>query len=209
MEHQGDLKKIDVVKDNILYLILMSTVPLFIVQITGVIASVFLSNYQSNVTDIFIIWTTMILGLCLVPYYILKKIYSPKLSDLGVKKVTFKEVIFFCIALISLYLFSKEKNIYLLMNISLQTLGVALTEEFWARGILCYMLEKISDKKWLIIIVNSLIFTFITHMNRPFFDNLIFRLPGSLCMVIVYMKNKNLNHSISLHFIYNMIGYFY
>lgn len=210
MEKQINSKKKYVLSDNILYLVLMSTVPIFIVQIIGVLESILFSNYQNDFTDVFIIWTTMIIGLCLIPYYVLKKIYSPSLIELGIKKISRKQIIIFSmlLAILYIYLLINEKNIYILLSISLQTLGVALTEEFWARGILCYILGKISNKKILIILINSLIFTFITHMNRPFIDNLLFRLPGSLCMVIVYMKQKNLNHSILVHFIYNMLGYF-
>lgn len=211
MEEKATFKKVEILKDHILYLILMSTIPLYIVQLSGVIESIILSSYQNNSTDVFIIWSTMSFGLCLVPYYFVKKIYRPKLSELGIKKTTIKEIVIFIIAITALYayLFSKEKTIDIILSVSLQTLGVALTEEFWARGILCYIIEKVSDKKWIVIIINSLIFTFITHMNRPFLDNLLFRLPGSICMVIVYMRSKRLSHSILVHYIYNMVGYFY
>lgn len=169
MEKQINSKKKYVLSDNILYLVLMSTVPIFIVQIIGVLESILFSNYQNDFTDVFIIWTTMIIGLCLIPYYVLKKIYSPSLIELGIKKISRKQIIIFSmlLAILYIYLLINEKNIYILLSISLQTLGVALTEEFWARGILCYILGKISNKKILIILINSIIFTFITHMNRP------------------------------------------
>ncbi|WP_371025403.1 CPBP family intramembrane glutamic endopeptidase (plasmid) [Paraclostridium ghonii] len=140
----------------------------------------------------------------------MKKIYILELSDLGIKKINTKEVLIFImfLALLYTYLFSKEKSISVIINLSIQTVGVAITEEFWARGILCYIIEKISDKKWIVIIINSLIFAFITHMNRPFLDNLVFRLPGSFCMTFVYMRSKKLHHSVLVHFIYNMIGSF-
>lgn len=207
---ESESEKIIELNDNVLYTVLMSTVPIFIVQVIGVIESVIFSSYQSDVLDTFIIWTSMGIGLCLIPYFVVKKIYNMGLIELGVKKIEKKEIVLGIVIMVALYiyLFTKEKSYLILLSVSLQTLGVAITEEFWARGILCYMLEKMLDKKWIVIIINSLIFTFITHMNRPFLDNLLFRLPGSVCMVLVYMKSKKLSYSVLVHYVYNMLGNF-
>lgn len=115
MEKQINSKKKYVLSDNILYLVLMSTVPIFIVQIIGVLESILFSNYQNDFTDVFIIWTTMIIGLCLIPYYVLKKIYSPSLIELGIKKISRKQIIIFSmlLAILYIYLLINEKNIYI------------------------------------------------------------------------------------------------
>ena len=104
--------------------------------------------------------------------------------------------------------------IYLLSNydikaivlLSVQTLIVAISEEFWARGVLFYILRKLFNSWFVVVLMSSVIFVFITHMNRDTIENFLYRMPGALIMGFIYQKTKKLQYSILFHYIYNISG---
>lgn len=58
--------------------------------------------------------------------------------------------------------------------LSVQTLIVAISEEFWARGVLFHILRKIFSSWFVIVLISSVIFVFVTHMNRDIIENLLY-----------------------------------
>lgn len=195
--------------DLIVHLIILLIVPLLLVSIVGVIFAFAFAGIHHDFAAVIIVGISMTAGFILFPYLLAKKIYNPRLDDLGLKQFTVTEVIIQIAAITALYLFLSTKDysfVHLLM-ISLQMLIVAATEEFWARGIICYMLKKIVDNKWFVLIVSSLAFAFLTHLNEPLLDNLLYRLPGGFVIGYIFLQTNNLRYAIMFHFAYNLINY--
>ena len=129
------------------------------------------------------------------------------MEELGIKKFSKKDSVICTICCLVLY-------IYLLLNyemraivlLSVQTLIVAISEEFWARGVLFYVLRKIFSNWLAVVLISSVIFVFVTHMNRDIIENLLYRMPGALIMGLIYQKTEKLQYSILFHYIYNILG---
>lgn len=195
--------------NDLVYLIFIASVPLFLTNLIGLILMVIIHGKSIYGSDIIVTFISMVFGLILFPYYFIKSKYGASYKDIGIRNVTGIEIAIFSVSLFLMYSYILNKDINnSIYIISIQTIIVAISEEVWARGVLCYVLSKITDKKWIILIISSIIFAFLTHMNRPILDNLIYRLPGSIIMGITYLKTKNLRYSILIHYLYNMITYF-
>lgn len=91
----------------------------------------------------------------------------------------------------------------------IQMLIVAVSEEYWARGWLVGFLKQHTNSALSILIITSLIFTFVTHMNRGLVDNLVYRLPGAIVMGLIYLRTRKIGNSIMFHFLYNVYFSFY
>jgi membrane protease YdiL (CAAX protease family) len=194
--------------DHVVTLIILMVIPLLLVSVGGVLLSLILDGIVTDFVVIMIIGVSMTAGFVIFPYLYIKKKYNIRFHDLGIKQFTLKEVILDILIVLCLYfyLFTKDYSIHFLIISSIQMLLVASTEEFWARGTICYLLGKLSENKWVVIVVSSLAFAFLTHMNEPFTDNLLYRLPGALIMGIIFMHTKNLRYTILFHFSYNLMN---
>jgi membrane protease YdiL (CAAX protease family) len=194
--------------DHLLTLIILMIIPILLVSVSGVILSLFAANILTDFVSIMIIGVSMAAGFVIFPYLYTKKKYNIGFNDLGIKPFSFNELMleFFIILSLYLYLYTQDYSLNFLMISSIQMLLVASTEEFWARGTICFLLGKISKNKWFIILVSSLSFAFLTHMNEPVTDNLLYRLPGALTMGIIFMYTKNLRYTILFHFAYNILS---
>jgi len=179
--------------------------PLMIVAISGVILFSLFPN--SETLNLLIIAISMGLGFCILPYLYLKRQYNVEFTSFGIKSLSKLDCLLLLLVFggVSSYLlWTGETYSFVFLN-SVQMLIVASTEEFWARGAICYILSKINNNPWFIIIVSSICFAFLTHINEPFIDNLIYRLPGALIMGFIFVKTKNLVYTILFHFSYNML----
>ncbi|MEK5231759.1 CPBP family intramembrane glutamic endopeptidase [Lysinibacillus sp. FSL K6-0232] len=181
--------------------------PLLLVPLLGLILYFSFPNVDSRAFSIFVVFLSMASGFCILPYIYMKKKYDLTIGDFGIRALNIKTAIIGIVYLILLevYLFYTGHTVSFLVVNSIQMAIVAFTEEFWARGAVCYLLYKISNRPWFIILLSSLFFAFLTHINEPFIDNLLYRLPGALVMGIIYVRTRNLLYTILFHFSYNMI----
>ena len=195
------MKRINI--DNILFLILMAVVPTVLVIITSFIF-LFLPKETNEMIQSLIV---LPFSFIIVPIIILLRQEKVELRELGIRKLSKKDVMISiaCYLILYIFLFS-QYDIMIILLLSVQTLIVAVSEEFWARGILFYILRKITDNWIIIVLISSFIFVFITHMNRDIVENLFYRMPGAIIMGLIYHKTKKLPYSILFHFIYNMLG---
>ncbi|RHW43309.1 CPBP family intramembrane metalloprotease [Neobacillus notoginsengisoli] len=193
--------------NSIVTLIIMMILPLLVVSTVGVLLSITFSDFESDLSSVLIIGISMIFGFVFVPIIYIKKIYKLNLKDIGISEFSKREIIIETFVLLCLYayLISSDMSIYSIFISSIQMLIVATTEEFWARGVICYLLNQIVENKWFIILASSLSFAFLTHMNEPFMDNLLYRLPGSVVMGVIFVYTKNLRYTILFHYIYNLV----
>lgn len=198
------MKKID----EILFFVLIGLIPIVLVSIISLIFLII----PFNTNEIIQSYIVMIISFILIPSYLILNRDKIKICEfiekIGIKSQKKVEVIFlvFCFTVLYLWLDWIGYNSKALVMIYLQVLAVAISEEIWARGILFYILYKITSHTILIIFISSFVFTFITHINRNPIENLVYRLPGALLMGIIYSKTGKIQYSISFHFIYNVLG---
>nr|WP_245341845.1 CPBP family intramembrane glutamic endopeptidase [Enterococcus rivorum] len=81
---------------------------------------------------------------------------------------------------------------------------VALTEEFYSRGVLYSEIERMWGRQTAVLL-SSFIFAFLFHSNSEFVVNLLFRLPIALLLGILRKKTNSIYIGSAVHYIYNII----
>lgn len=195
------MKKISV--DNILFLMLMAIVPTVLVIIISFIFFI-LSGGKNEVVQSLVV---LPFSFILIPGIILSRLEKVCLEELGIKKFSRKDVVICTTCCLVLYTYLLLKyEIRAIVLLSVQMFIVAISEEFWARGVLFYILRKIFSNWYVVVLISSVIFVFVTHMNRDLIENLLYRMPGALIMGFIYQKTEKLQYSILFHYVYNILG---
>jgi len=195
--------------DLYLSVMLLIMLPVFFIIITSL--SLRLIGTSNN-SYLFVLQTgfSMVTSFVVIPYFYARRINRFTLKDLGLMRLTITELVIIPISIITMYVyvfnFSDIDNTTLVI-LSLQTLFVAFSEEFWARGLMYYFINKIFKKPIVVVLTTSIVFAFVTHSSRSFLENLIFRLPCSIFITFLYYKTKRLSYPIAFHFIYNILAY--
>jgi len=198
-------KQVEKLIDDLMFVGLIVIIPMFSVLLTSFILFSVIKNGNS-VMELLQTWIVMGVSFVALPCFITFKKYRFNAGDLGIVKMHPHELLVGGFLLFFLYFFLLGKmDVNTLILLSLQTVAVAVCEEIWARGLLFYVIGKLTDNHIVTILFSSIIFTFLIHINRGFFNNLIYRLPGAILMCIVYYRSKKLQYSIMFHFMYNMI----
>jgi hypothetical protein len=195
----------DIAIDDVMFLGLIVIVPMVAVLVISLILFNFLKS-GNNVAELIQTWIVMGLSFVIIPGFIVNKKYRFTAGDIGIVKIKLKEILVGAFIIILMYGYLTGKTgAYSLLLLSLQTIAVAVCEEMWARGILFYVISKFTSNRIVMILLSSVIFTFLIHINRGFYNNLIYRLPGAVLMCVVYDRSKKLHYSILVHFVYNML----
>lgn len=189
--------------DNILFLILMAIVPTVLVIVISFVFLLLLGEKNEIVQSLLVLPFSFIL----IPAIILVRQEKIHWEELGIKKFSAKDGVIctLCCLVLYIYLFLNY-DMGAIVLLSVQTLIVAISEEFWARGVLFYILRKIFYNWFTVVLISSVIFVFVTHMNRDIMENLLYRMPGALIMGLIYQKTEKLQYSILFHYIYNILG---
>lgn len=158
-----------------------------------------------------VIQTFLILPLSFVilPYlFLVKSGEKISLKNIGIRNFSSKTICIFSllIILITAVIYSLGKWNYSIIFFALQTLVVSISEELWARGMLINELKKSKFSQIICVLVSSLIFAFITHQNRPVYENLTNRFPFAIIMGLIYYRTQKIELPILIHFANNMIG---
>ena len=199
-------KQINISIDDMMFIGLMVILPILSVLITSLILFITIDN-GNMITELVQTYLVMSLSFVILPGIVLYKKYRLSLHDIGIIKLKTWEIMVSLILLILLYvyLFGKVDSKTLIL-LSIQTIAVAVCEEVWARGMLFYVIGKFTSSHYVMILFSSIIFTFLIHINRGFYNNLIYRLPGAVLMCVVYDRSKKLHYSIMVHYMYNMLA---
>lgn len=137
----------------------------------------------------------MPLGFIILPYIVARKFQL--LPNKSKVSIDFKilTVLFALLILFDVLVFKTGE--------SFNQLIIATSEEFLFRYLIFNILCK-DMSKWQAIIINSLLFALILHLNYSFLDNLIFRFP--IAVVFSYIAQRfGLQYSIASHWLYNLI----
>ena len=172
----------------------ITIISMLLLNFTVVIFAIIFNNLGDNAiilsTDL-----AMIVSLIVFPLVI----HAKFLGDLRFYHITWKKIVDFNVIIIFFILLCKFfPTIYVL-----HFLAVSISEETFSREIqFKYLYERIG--KINAIIITSIIFAFILHLNEKFIENLIIRLPLGLALCII--RNKlGLLKSILGHWFYNLI----
>ncbi|MEJ8303371.1 CPBP family intramembrane glutamic endopeptidase [Saccharibacillus sacchari] len=197
------------ITDLVVNTLVMILAPLLVVGIVGVLLSVAFKSVDHGGTVLIVVALSMFSGFVLIPYGLIRKLYRPSLKELGVLPLVRWEMVLHVCLFAGIFLvvrLTKDWTHSFLWITCLQMFLVAVSEEFWARGVLCYLFKRIWNQHVFIILASSLSFAFLTHMNEPFMENLLYRLPGALIMGFIYVRTGNLRYTIMFHFAYNLLN---
>lgn len=158
---------------------------------------------------IILTWIAMLIGFCIIPTYILKKNYMITKINVGICSISRMEIVF-CLSVFSitiLYIINVRNisNITLLLVALLQNIGVAIFEEYFTKGILFCSLQKVTNKKIIILLVCSCVFAFVLHSSDNFITNLVYRFPLAIILGVCYLKTNKLYIPITLHLVNNLM----
>lgn len=191
--------------DDVMFLGLLVIIPMMAVLITSFIFLALIKN-GNDAAGLIQTWVVMGISFVAIPAFIVNKKYKITAGDIGVVKIEPLEMVAGLFLLILLYCYLTGKtDRYSLLLLALQTLAVAVCEEIWARGILFFVIGKFMPNRIAVIILSSILFTFFIHINRGFYNNLIYRLPGAIIMSLVYDRSRKIHYSVMVHFAYNML----
>ncbi len=198
---------------NIVYFIGISILSCISVILCGFIISQllsFINILNSELEMLLLTWTALVLGLCIIPYVFVNKIYNPSIKELGIGEIKNYEIlcILSVISLMILYLYVDKSNlrIILLIQVVLQNMGVAFSEEFFSKGILFFIGKKITSNKGVVVIISSIVFAFMFHSGDLFMTNLTYRFPMGIILGIIYLKTDNIYLPIILHVANNLVA---
>lgn len=81
---------------------------------------------------------------------------------------------------------------------------VAVAEEIMLRSVVTDELRAFTKNKWILSLLNGLIFAFVYHSNEDFWSNLLVRVPLGFVLSMVREKSDSVYPAIALHWLYNM-----
>lgn len=174
--------------------------------LTLIILQIIFHNYMSQTLNVITIALSIVLASVIYPYILLKRMYTSNLSELGIKIDTVSSTsIFFISMLCIISILCVYKCSYNIVLLIIQNIFVAIGEEFVARGCLFYLLRKIVSSEYVVIIISTFIFVFVFHSNSSLSDNLIWRLPITIVLSILYSGTHSIINTSLVHMTYNVI----
>ena len=90
------------------------------------------------------------------------------------------------------------------MTICIHFLAVAISEEVILRSIIMHEMKNILFNKFLLCIINAIIFAFVYHSSEDFLSNLLVRVPLGFALSYARLKSNDIYLPIALHWAYNM-----
>ncbi|ENL6204181.1 CPBP family intramembrane metalloprotease [Staphylococcus pseudintermedius] len=145
---------------------------------------------------IIILGITMVVGFIFIPTVILKRLIGFNTSP--IRLINIYKFLMYIILIFVVSLFYSVK-----MEEIIHPFVVATCEEYLFRGLFfSLLLTKFS--KFKSIIIGSLIFSLLLHLNGNFIENLLIKFPTSVILYIIREK-IGLQESIVVHWLYNLI----
>ncbi|MCK8061466.1 MULTISPECIES: CPBP family intramembrane glutamic endopeptidase [unclassified Fusibacter] len=200
------LNKYSMDEDKILIACVIAFAPVLLVLITGLGLATMTASLNLTNLDTLIIWVSTTVSMSIVPYMILKIHDGTTWKEIGVSfdlKVYEWIILVFIIGL-CIMLSNRIQTGTAFLILVLQTLAVAINEEVWIRGVLITHLRKMKLNSVVIVLVSGIVFGFVTHMNEPLIDNLLWRFPGGLLLGWIAIKTNRLHLPIMFHFLNNI-----
>lgn len=202
--------------EKIIVICAYSILPLLLLAFLVILLSSFfldgittdINNVNSIVEVILGFSMPMIIGLIIIPFIFQRRVRKRTLSQLGLSlKKSPKSIVTLTLLVIAGVLISVifiHHHELQLEGMILSFVVVAVTEEFYVRGVLYHELENYWNAK-VAIFVSSFIFAFVYHAGADFMLNLLFRLPISIILALIRYKFNNIYYCSVVHYIYNLL----
>ncbi|MBP2070106.1 MULTISPECIES: CPBP family intramembrane glutamic endopeptidase [Anaerococcus] len=195
-EVEVDSKKIE--------LVFMSLALIAIAGISYVMSGflTIISSNENNLTLMSTIWLSlsMIIFFIFLPLSLSKRIYGIDINDFNINYRNY--LIYTIVGFVLFKLVFKVDGVNIFRNMI-----VASSEEFLFRFVIYEILKKGFDKKQAIII-GSLLFSLILHLNVNIFINIVSKFPMSIILYLLYDK-FGYENAFALHWINNTLVDFF
>ena len=195
-EVEVDSKKIE--------LVFMSLALIAIAGISYVMSGflTIISSNENNLTLMSTIWLSlsMIIFFIFLPLSLSKRIYGIDINDFNINYRNY--LIYTIVGFVLFKLVFKVDGVNIFRNMI-----VASSEEFLFRFVIYEILKKGFDKKQAIII-GSLLFSLILHLNVNIFINIVSKFPMSIILYLLYDK-FGYENAFALHLINNTLVDFF
>ncbi|WP_347300242.1 type II CAAX endopeptidase family protein [Dolosigranulum savutiense] len=160
------------------------------INISSVIFYVIVDDIMSVYSLLFVL-IAVIIGFICIPYLVLMKLEKFYLPNFNVNRAI---ILCAIILLVGIKLTNVRQTVYPLI--------ISIGEEFLFRFIIYTLLLK-EMTKFQSIIVCSLLFGVVLHLNSNFLNNILWKFPAGIIFSLLYEK-YGLQDSIALHWIYNL-----
>ncbi|RGB74896.1 CPBP family intramembrane glutamic endopeptidase [Anaerococcus nagyae] len=195
-EVEVDSKKIE--------LVFMSLALIAIAGISYVMSGflTIISSNENNLTLMSTIWLSlsMIIFFIFLPLSLSKRIYGIDINDFNINYRNY--LIYTIVGFVLFKLVFKVDGVNIFRNMI-----VASSEEFLFRFVIYEILKKGFDKKQAIII-GSLLFSLILHLNVNIFINIVSKFPMSIILYLLYDK-FGYENAFAFHWINNTLVDFF
>lgn len=195
-EVEVDSKKIE--------LVFMSLALIAIAGISYVMSGflTIISSNENNLTLMSTIWLSlsMIIFFIFLPLSLSKRIYGIDINDFNINYRNY--LIYTIVGFVLFKLVFKVDGVNIFRNMI-----VASSEEFLFRFVIYEILKKGFDKKQAIII-GSLLFSLILHLNVNIFINIVSKFPMSIILYLLYDK-FGYENAFAIHWINNTLVDFF
>ncbi|MFO3689017.1 CPBP family intramembrane glutamic endopeptidase [Staphylococcus felis] len=191
----------DVLRDNryskleIIFLCIGLTILATFILNMGSLIIILLPDVSINNLQIIGLGISMIVGFILTPTILLHKLIGFNYSVIYM--FSMKRFLIYIVMIFTILLFFSIKT-----EDIIHPFIVATCEEFLFRGIFfSLLLSKFS--KFKAILIGSLIFSLLLHLNGNFIENFIIKFPASIILYLIRDK-LGLQESIVVHWLYNL-----
>ncbi|REH77467.1 CPBP family intramembrane metalloprotease [Staphylococcus felis] len=191
----------DVLRDNryskleIIFLCIGLTILATFILNMGSLIIILLPDVSINNLQIIGLGISMIVGFILTPTILLHRLIGFNYSVIYM--FSMKRFLIYIVIIFTILLFFSIKT-----EDIIHPFIVATCEEFLFRGIFfSLLLSKFS--KFKAILIGSLIFSLLLHLNGNFIENFIIKFPASIILYLIRDK-LGLQESIVVHWLYNL-----
>lgn len=153
----------------------------------------------------------MILALAVVPLIFKTKLQRRSAAEMGLDCPKNALNIGFCAlmtvgsAVLAVILSASPDLDTSALTVLVHFLFVAVAEEIMLRCVIMDELKAFTGNKWVLCLLNGLLFAFVYHSNEAFLPNLMIRVPLGFVLSMVRLRSNSVYPAIGLHWFYNML----
>lgn len=195
------------------------SLPLILLFAGTMLSSVFITggintdvNAASSFYQVLISFSVpMLIALAIIPLAAQIIIQHNNFEVLGFVKKPKRWSVIICAALSILVIVATayiDKNLETeisAMTIYVHFLAVAISEEVILRSVIMHEMKNLISNKFLLCVINAIIFAFVYHSSEDFLSNLLVRVPLGFALSYARLSSNDIYLPIALHWAYNMM----
>lgn len=204
--------------ERIIKIVCYISIPLILLFMGTILSSLLFSgsiNTDVNATSSFFQVLTsfslpMLISLAVIPLTIQILVQHNSFEKLGFSRTPKRWSLIFC-AVLSLVVIGTTYILYKNMNMEVSVgticfhfLIVAISEEVILRSVIMYEMKMLVSNKFILCVINAVIFAFVYHSNEDFLSNLLVRVPLGFVLSYLRLVSNDIYLPIMFHWAYNM-----